>query len=119
LKALYERAKELVEKFENERKKRFEPFLWLLEKEVGKDVDEEKFSFALAVATYVLENAFHLTEEDREFYEFLKHMIDKYGKENYWKYVEKSPLPFPDYLKANYDFRKLNYKKSKKVVKNF
>ena len=42
-----------------------------------------------------------------DIYEFLKYVIEKYGKENYWKYLEKSPLPFSDYVKASYDFRRL------------
>ncbi len=105
LKRLFIKAEKLIKEHEKERRKRFEPFLWLLIKEMGKDVDEEKFRFALAVATYVLENSYNLTEEDREFYEFLKYVIDKYGKENYWKWIEESPLPFHDYIKASFDFR--------------
>ncbi|NPA32607.1 MAG: hypothetical protein GXO04_03170 [Aquificae bacterium] len=105
MRKLFARAQNLVEGYEKERKKRFEPFLWLLAKEMGQEIEEERFKFSLAVATYVLENAFNFTEEDKEFYEFLKYVVDKYGREDYWKWVEKSPLPFPDYLRANYDFR--------------
>lgn len=71
---------------------------------MGEEVPEEDFRFALAVATYALENALW-TEQDEELYEFLKYVVEKYGREDYWKYAEKSRLPLQDYLKANYDFR--------------
>ncbi|SNZ15544.1 hypothetical protein SAMN06265353_1397 [Hydrogenobacter hydrogenophilus] len=102
------KAEALTNLHEHERKLRFEPFLWLMQKEKGIEVPEENFRFALAVATYVLENAFHFTEEDMEFYEFLRHVVEKHGREDYWQWIEKSPLPLPDYLKANYDFRDEN-----------
>ncbi len=105
LRRLYKRAEELVALHSRERKERFLPYYHLLAKEIGKDVSEEDFGFALAFATYVLENAFWWTEQDEELYELLKYMVRKYGKENYWKYASETKLPLQEYLKANYDFR--------------
>ena len=104
LKRLYERARDLVALHKHERKERFLPYYYLLAKEMGEEVPEEDFRFALAVATYALENALW-TEQDEELYEFLKYVVEKYGREDYWEYAEKSKLPLQDYLKANYDFR--------------
>ena len=81
------------------------PYYYLLAKEMGEHVPEDKFRFALAVATYVVENAFWWTEQDKELLDFLSYMVDKYGEVDYWEYAEKSPLPLKDYVEANYDFR--------------
>jgi hypothetical protein len=46
-----------------------------------------------------------ITDQDKEFVEFLQYVVQKYGREDYWEWAEKSSLPLADYLKANYDLR--------------
>ncbi len=88
-----------------ERKKRFEPFLSLVKKELGDNVSLDQHRLALAIASYLLDNSFHLTEYDNEFVGFLEYVVDKYGRVNYFDYVDKLELPISDYVKANYDLR--------------
>jgi hypothetical protein len=41
----------------------------------------------------------------KKFLNSLEYIVNKYGRINYFNYVDKGELPFSDYLKANYDLK--------------
>lgn len=83
------------------RQERFFPFLLVLQKDKG----HTRYTEALAVVHYFLENAILVTQEDVEFYNVLSEAMNKETRPDYFEFASKTPYPLADYLKVIYDLR--------------
>lgn len=83
------------------RRERFFPFLLMLQK----DTENPRYTEALAVVHYFLDNAIPVTQEDVEFYNVLAEAMSWEKQPDYFKFAHKTPCPLADYLKVIYDLR--------------
>ncbi|MDY6904327.1 MAG: helix-turn-helix transcriptional regulator [Thermodesulfobacteriota bacterium] len=91
----------LVKTHDENRRERFLPFLILLRGEQK----NPRFSEALAIGRYFLDNAILTTPADMDFYNVITGAMAGQSPPDYYAYAGKTPYPLADYLKVIYDLR--------------
>lgn len=103
-----ERLKDLVDTHTGKRRLRFLPFYAVLFKaERGIPPEGCNYRESLAIVFYAFSNAVFWGRQDNEFLRVLKNATREEEEVDYFDYMGKTPLPMQDYLKVNYDMRKV------------
>ncbi|MDY6825130.1 MAG: helix-turn-helix transcriptional regulator [Thermodesulfobacteriota bacterium] len=95
------RLTRLVQMHEENRRERFMPFLILLRG----DKNNPRFSEAMAIGRYFLDNALPAAPEDKDFYNVVADAMAGESPPDYFEYAGKTPYFLADYLKVIYDLR--------------